>query len=136
MIPASVRMSEVMSSSVDEIIQLLGTLTWNDQVGLMTEILVIDTTNEPWAQQDSVKTVLYKQVAQIVKKFKVGFLIDAFRDCNTVFAKNGKPALFPWVIVRWKDECARKRCVQAEEMKTPALTADEFAKLEELVHAQ
>ena len=136
MIPDGVQMSTVMSSSVDEIIQLLGTLTWKDKVGLMTELLLIGTTNEKWAQQDFIKDQIYRQVAPAIHKRDWDFLIDAFRKCDVVYAQNGKPALFQWVNVRWKDECARKQCVQAEEMKKPALTENQFADLEEMVHAQ
>lgn len=130
------KMRQLVNAQTSEVKEVILGLSNRERVGAFTELLLIGTTNEKWAQQDFIKNQIYRQVAPAIHKRDWDFLIDAFRKCDVVYAQNGKPALFQWVNVRWKDECARKQCVQAEKMKAPALTADQFAKLEELVHAQ
>ena len=131
MIPDGIYIRELMAASVDKVFETLITLSYTDQVGTMTELLITDAKNEGWAQQDSIKKQLYRQVAHNIHKFDYRFLIEAFRECDMVFAQNGKPSLYAWTNVRWRDECERFQREHAAAMnKEPILTEDQLEELE------
>ena len=130
------KMRQLVNAQTSEVKEVILGLSNRERVGAFTELLLIGTTNEKWAQQNFIKNQIHRQVAPTMHKRDWDFLIETFRKCHTVFAQDGKPALFPWVEMEWKSECARNQGVQAEEMKKPALTENQFADLEEMVHAQ
>lgn len=133
MIPKREEILELSKLPTEDILSRLQPMSHKDRVGTLTELLVVGTRNEWWASREDIKRQLWKQVAPIMHKYDIEFLIRAFVECPSILVKDGKPSMWAWTTMRWRDECARCQGEHAERMKQPVLTDDDLASLEVLV---
>ena len=130
MTPQEITAQEIKDLPVTAILESLRKLSFRDQVGVLTELLISGTKNCKWAAQAFVKKQLYRQVAPLMHKYEYRFLISAFIQCDNVYSQNGKPALWPWTNMQWRSHCEQLDLERSQNMKTPVMSDEVLLDLE------